>query len=49
VDLASYKDRILFLHFADANESELEANDAILSRIDEMVGFSTLSGLEKHV
>jgi hypothetical protein len=49
VDLASRKDQITFLHFAGANEPEIMANGAILSRIEEMVGFSTLSNLEKHI
>jgi hypothetical protein len=48
-DLASRKDQLIFIHFADAHESEIMANEAILSRIEEMVGFSTLSDLEKHI
>jgi prepilin-type processing-associated H-X9-DG protein len=49
VDLASRKDQIFCLHFADANEPEIVGNGAILSRIEEMIGFSTLRDLEKHV
>jgi hypothetical protein len=43
------KIKLLFLHFADANEPEIMANGAILLRIEEMVGFSTLCDLEKHI
>jgi hypothetical protein len=47
--LASGKYQIVFLHFADANELEIEANGDILMRIEEMVGFSAPKDREKHV
>jgi hypothetical protein len=49
VDLASRKDEFFCLHFADVNELEIVANETILSRIEDMVGSSTLSDLEKYL